>query len=93
MSYSSYHDRKAGGRVVDQAGKSGIVSEIQTRNTTGEAIAVRWDDGSPALNYATPRQLRPLSDSRVSIKASVGRIPRTRLGDMLEERARFRRTD
>ena len=93
MNYSSYHDREAGDRVVDQAGKSGIVTEIQKRNTTGEAIAVCWDDGSPALNYTTPRQLRLLSDSRISIKSSVGRIPRTRLGDMLKERARFRHTD
>ena len=66
MNYSSYHDRKAGDRVVDQAGKSGIVTEIQKRNTSGEAIAVRWDDGSIALNYAAPRHLRLLANGRLS---------------------------
>jgi hypothetical protein len=93
MNYSSYHNRKAGDRVVDQAGKSGTVTEIQKRNTSGEAIAVRWDDGSIALNYAAPRHLRLLANGRLSTKPSAKKIPRTRLADMLKERALFPHTD
>lgn len=84
-----YLDRKSpllGDRVQHITGRFGRVTEVRPGNSTfGFAeLAVKWDDGVAAGQYAFANQFNLVARE----PASLVRIPRNTLAEMLQNRSK-----